>query len=122
MAYSTMFKVNCPDSILAMSSTVLMSPSRCLPLERMRVRASRAVEAFLNELGVAKDRRERGPELMAHVGDKLRLVLASNLKLAALPGDFLEQASVLKRNRRLVGEALHEADDRSGKLAWPPTA
>src|SRR5262245_44524812 len=41
MAYSVMFRVNWPDSILAMSSTVLMRPSKCLPLERMRVRASR---------------------------------------------------------------------------------
>ena len=40
MAYSPRFRLNWPDSILAMSSTVLMRPSRCLPLERMRVRAS----------------------------------------------------------------------------------
>src|SRR5215469_9751168 len=40
IAYSVMFRVNWPDSILAMSSTVLISPSKCLPLERMRVRAS----------------------------------------------------------------------------------
>src|SRR5262249_13712179 len=40
MAYSVMFSVNWPDSILAMSSTVLMRPSKCLPLARMRVRAS----------------------------------------------------------------------------------
>ena len=33
-------ELNWPDSILAMSSTVLMRPSKCLPLERMRVRAS----------------------------------------------------------------------------------
>ena len=33
-------QAECPDSILAMSSTVLISPSRCLPFERMRVRAS----------------------------------------------------------------------------------
>src|SRR5215831_14600665 len=33
MAYSVMFRVNWPDSILAMSSTVLMRPSKCLPLE-----------------------------------------------------------------------------------------
>src|SRR5262245_65072388 len=43
MAYSTMFSVNWPDSILATSSTVLMSPKRCLPLERMRVSASHDV-------------------------------------------------------------------------------
>src|SRR5262245_16517325 len=40
-AYSAMFKVNWPDSILAMSSTVLMRPRRCLPLEWTRARASR---------------------------------------------------------------------------------
>src|SRR5215467_7758237 len=40
IAYSVMFSVNWPDSILAMSSTVLISPSKCLPLEQMRVRAS----------------------------------------------------------------------------------
>jgi hypothetical protein len=43
MAYSDMFRVNWPDSIFAMSSTVLMRPSRCLPLERMRVRDSNAL-------------------------------------------------------------------------------
>jgi len=41
MADSVMFRVNWPDSILAMSSTVLIRPSKCLPLARMRVRASR---------------------------------------------------------------------------------
>src|SRR5262245_47786683 len=41
MAYSAMLRANWPDSILAMSSTVLMRPKRCLPLERMRVSASK---------------------------------------------------------------------------------
>src|SRR5262245_33939605 len=41
LAYSVMFRVNCPDSILAISSTVLIRPNRCLPLERIRVSASR---------------------------------------------------------------------------------
>src|SRR6516162_2816552 len=44
IAYSVMFRVNWPDSILAMSSTVLMRPSKCLPLERIRVSASREEE------------------------------------------------------------------------------
>ena len=34
------FKLNCPDSTLAMSRTLLISPSRCLPFERMRVSTS----------------------------------------------------------------------------------
>src|SRR5262245_55816116 len=54
---------------------------------------------------------------MAHVGDELRLVLARDFQLAALLGDLIEQARVLKRNRRLIGEALHEAHDIGWKLA-----
>jgi hypothetical protein len=38
-----------------------------------------SVEPFLDELGIAKDRSEGGPQLMAHVGYKLRLVLAGDL-------------------------------------------
>ena len=34
-----------------------------------------------------------------------------DLKLATLLSDFLEQASVFKCDCRLVGEALHQADD-----------
>ena len=48
---------------------------------------------------------------MAHVGDELRLVLAGDLQLAALLRDLLEQAGVLECDGRLVGEALHQADD-----------
>src|SRR5262249_23497939 len=77
MAYSVMFRVNWPDSILAMSRTVLMRPKRCLPLERMRVSASRDfgalwfVEALLHKLGVPEDGGERGPQLVAHIRDEL---------------------------------------------------
>ena len=103
-----------------------MSPSRCLPLERMRVRASsgflalRLVEAFLHQLGVAEDGGERRPQLVAHVGDELRLVLAGDLQLAALLRDLLEQARVLQGDGGLVGEGLHEADDGLGEFARPP--
>ena len=76
-----------------------------------RFLGQRLVEAFLHQLGVAEDGGERGSQLVAHVGDELRLVLAGDLKLAALLGDLLEQAGVLERDRRLVGEGLHEADD-----------
>ena len=47
----------------------------------------------------------------------MRLVLAGNLKLAALLGDLVEQPRVLKRNRRLVGKALHQIDNRWRELA-----
>ena len=89
----------------------------------MRVRASsrflaqRLVEAFLHQFGVAEDGGERRPQLVAHVGDELRLVLAGDLEFAALLGDLLEQASVLERDGGLVGEGLHEADDGLRELA-----
>jgi hypothetical protein len=54
---------------------------------------------------------------VAHVGDELRLVLARDLELAALLGDLIKQARVLRRNGRLVGKALHQGDDGPGKLA-----
>ena len=54
---------------------------------------------------------------MAHVGHELRLVLAGDFKLAALLGDLAEQAGILERDSRLVGEALHQADDSLRELA-----
>src|SRR5215475_7190434 len=123
IAYSDMLRVNWPDSILAMSSTVLIRPSKCLPLERMRgkgvegFRSLRLVEAFLDEFGVPQNGRERCPQLVAHVGNELVLVLAGDLKLPALPGNLFEEACVLQCNGRLIREALHETDDGLWKLA-----
>src|SRR5262245_14281372 len=54
---------------------------------------------------------------MAHVGDELRLMLTGDLQLAALLGDLVEQARVLKCDHLLVGEGLHQADDRLRELA-----
>ena len=85
----------------------------------MRVRASerflaqRLVEAFLHQLGVAEDGGERGPQLVAHVGDELRLVLARDLELVELfCGDLLEQARVLDGDDGLVGKGLNQLDLR----------
>jgi hypothetical protein len=45
----------------------------------------RLVEPFLHQLGIAKYRSERGSQLVAHVGDELRLVLAGPVgRVAAL--------------------------------------
>src|SRR5262249_47026782 len=71
-----------------------------------------SVEALLHQLGIAKDGREWGPELVTHIGHELRLVLACNLELTALLVDLSEQVSVLERDGRLVGEGLHKADNR----------
>ena len=72
----------------------------------------RPVEAFLHQFGVAEDGGERGSQLVAHVGDELRLVLAGDLKFAALLGDLLEQTHILDGNQRLVGEGLNQLDLR----------
>ena len=48
-----------------------------------------------------------GAQLVAHIGEKLRLVLARLGKLAALVLDFIEQPHVLDRNCCLVGEGGH---------------
>src|SRR6516164_855995 len=47
---------------------------------------------------------------MAHVGQKLRLVLARDLKLSALVLDFVEQAHVLDGDRSLVGKGRNQLD------------
>ena len=49
-----------------------------------------AVDVVENELGIAEDGVERGAQLVAHVGQELRLVLARDLKLAALLVDLGE--------------------------------
>src|SRR5499426_2862774 len=111
MAYSVMLSVNWPDSILAMSRTVLMRPSKCLPLERMRVSASRdfsgsaPVEALLNELGIPENGCERGSKLVAHVGDELArdLQVLDGLGELTRPRLHLfEKARVFNRDHGLV--------------------
>ena len=69
-----------------------------------------AVDAVENELGVAENGVERRAQLVAHVGEELRFVLARLRELAALVLDFVEQAHVLDRDHRLVGEGLDQLD------------
>jgi hypothetical protein len=47
---------------------------------------------------------ERRAQLVAHAGEELRLALARLRQLPALVLDFVEQAHVLDRDHRLVGE------------------
>jgi hypothetical protein len=47
-------------------------------------------------------------QLVAHVGEELRLVLARLSKLLALVLDFIEQTHVLDCDHRLVGENLEQ--------------
>ena len=70
----------------------------------------RAVNPVRDQLGVAEDGVERRAQLVAHVGEELRLVLARLGKLAALVLDFVEQPDVLDCDRSLVGEGRNQFD------------
>ena len=63
-----------------------------------------------HHLGEPDDGVERGAQLMAHAGEKLRLVLARELQLPALVLDLVEQPHVLDRDHRLVGEGGRKPD------------
>ena len=101
-----------PEQVLAVGADAREGIHRFL--------GQRPVEAFLHQLGVAEDGGERGPQLMAHVGDELRLVLARDLQLAALLRDLLEQAGVLNCQHRLRTERLQQIDRVLGKFARLP--
>ena len=61
-----------------------------------------AVDAVDEQLGVAEHGVERGAQLVAHIGEELRLVLARERKRAALLLDLAEQPGVLDRQHRLA--------------------
>ncbi len=67
-------------------------------------------DVFLEDLAVADDGVERRAQLVAHIGEELRLVLARDLELAALVLDFVEQPRVLDRQHRLRREGLDQID------------
>ena len=97
----------------------LISPSRCLPARRIArdprlVRLAGGLSVLEEHLGEADDRVERRAQLVAHVGEELRLVVARDLELAALVLELLEQASILDGHRRLVRKRLEEVDRVGG--------
>src|SRR5215207_2519263 len=57
-----------------------------------------AIDAVGNQFGVTQDGIERRPQLVAHVGEELRLVLAGLGELTTLVLDFVEQPDVLDGN------------------------
>ena len=71
-----------------------------------------AVEPVGHHLGEAEDGVHRRAQLVAHVGEELRLVPAGDLELAALLLDLAEQARVLDREHGLRREGLQEVDGR----------
>src|SRR6516225_7972421 len=62
------------------------------------------VSAVRHQLGVAQDGIKRRPQLVAHIGEELRFVLARFFELTALLLDFVKQPHVFDRNRGLVGK------------------
>jgi len=83
----------------------------------LRLLGQRTIEAIGHHLGEPQDRVERGPELVAHVGEELRLVAARELQLTALLIDVAEQARVLDRQNRLLGEGHEKLLRRLVELA-----
>src|SRR5580698_2310640 len=70
---------------------------------------------FLKDLAVADDGIKRRAQLMTHVGQELRLVLARHFELAALFLGFVEQPRVLDGDDGLIGKALDQSDLLVGK-------
>jgi hypothetical protein len=68
------------------------------------------VSAVRHQFRITQDGVERCAQFVAHVGEKLRLVLACDLKLPALVLDFIEQSHVLDCNGGLVGKGLQQLD------------
>ena len=69
-----------------------------------------AIDVVEDQLGVAEDGVERRAQLVAHVGEELRFVLARDLELPALLLDLMEQPRVLDRQHRLGREGLQQVD------------
>ena len=67
-----------------------------------------AEHALGEHLGKADDRVQGRPQLVRHVGEEVGLVLVRDLELGALLLDLAEQARILDRNDRLVGEGLEQ--------------
>src|SRR5215469_11712640 len=82
----------------------------------------RAVSADCHQFGIAQDRVERRAQLMAHIGQKLRLMLARFFELPALVLDLAEQSCVLDCENRLISKRLQEFDCVFRKLTrlFPP--
>src|SRR5262249_8198357 len=72
-------------------------------------------------LADADDGVERRAQLVAHVGEELRLVLARLGKLTALVLDFIEQPHVLDRDHSLVGEGRDQFNLLIGEWTYGST-
>ena len=86
------------------------------PVERLEVLLC-CFGILPQHLAHADDGVERRAQLVTHVGQELRLVLARCCELASFLLNLMEQPRVLDRQHRLVGEGLQELDRAPRELA-----
>ena len=63
-----------------------------------------AIGAVRHQFGISQNGIERRAQLVAHIGEELRLVLARLFELPALVLDFVEQPHILDGDGSLIGE------------------
>ena len=101
-----------PASIFDRSRMSLIRPSRCRPALSIFLQVGDEFvlpvigRLFLQHLAVADDGVERRAQLVAHVGEELRLVLARLLELPALVLDFVEQVDIGDGDHRLSAKVV----------------
>ena len=83
-------------------AAALLHPRQDLPNLLGRL----AIDVVQDQLRIAENRIEGSPQLVAHVGQELGLVLAGDLELAPFLLDLAEQPRVLHRDGRLRGKGL----------------
>ena len=92
-----------------------MRPRRCAPLvfdalqHALGALGKFAVKPVAQQLGIAQNGVERRSELMAHIGEEARFMLARKGELAALFLDPAEQPRIAHGEHRLMREGLHQA-------------
>src|SRR5262249_224988 len=76
-----------------------------------------AISAVCHQFGIAQNGVERRAQLMAHIGEELRFVLARLRKLATLLLDLAEEPRVLDREHGGGCERLQKFNCICGKVA-----
>ena len=75
------------------------------------------VDVIEDQFRVAEDGIKRRAQLMAHIGQELRFVLASDFELLALLTNFIKQTCILNGEYRLRRKGLEKINSLRSKLA-----
>ena len=93
-------------------------PARCTRRERFqRLLGTEARGIRDHHVGEPDDGVERRAQLVAHIGEELRLVAARDFQLPALFLHLREQIGILDRQHRLGRKGLQELDRVARKFA-----